>query len=178
MTLSWVKQYFRAYPPSFIIIGSIIPSNNPDNMEIVMLSEKKNYLLCEKLCHIVLTDFVTVRVNKMELIRKNSESNFKCVSIWKELHIANVQCVISVCYNYYKLFFFPAIDPCQRDDGGCPSNSTVCNYLQPGKVWTPSFLVYRLCALWSNKLFLKVAYVKPPYERLIDPFYKIFIVVS
>lgn len=62
------------------------------------------------------------------------ESNFKSVSMWKNLPIDNVLFDISICYNYYLRFFFLAIDPCQRDNGGCPSNSTVCNYLQPGKV--------------------------------------------
>ena len=36
---------------------------------------------------------------------------------------------------YFQIFLpLTAIDPCQRNNGGCPSRSTQCNYIHPGKV--------------------------------------------
>lgn len=112
-----------------------IPSNNPDSLEMTILGEKGLPVVWKTVSHCV--NRLTVRVDKMEFGKKATycfESNFKSVSMWKNLPIDNVLFDISICYNYYLRFFFLAIDPCQRDNGGCPSNSTVCNYLQPGKV--------------------------------------------
>lgn len=54
---------------------------------------------------------------------------------------------------------FVAIDPCQRNNGACPTNSTVCNFLQPGKVIHIVFLIC-IASVYINFLWLKQTFMK------------------
>ena len=42
--------------------------------------------------------------------------------------------VTELCIYFQTFLPLTAIDPCQRNIGGCPSRSTQCNYIHPGKV--------------------------------------------
>lgn len=42
--------------------------------------------------------------------------------------------VTELCIYFQTFLPLTAIDPCQRNNGGCPSRSTQCNYIRPGKV--------------------------------------------
>lgn len=42
--------------------------------------------------------------------------------------------VTELCIYFQTFLPLTAIDPCQRSNGGCPSRSTQCNYIHPGKV--------------------------------------------
>ena len=42
--------------------------------------------------------------------------------------------VTELCIYFQTFLPLTAIDPCQRNNGGCPSRSTQCNYIHPGKV--------------------------------------------